>query len=742
MELINPFVLEPKAYKRDIDVLRHYLDQSATYLAKMTGKDYATCSNWIKQQLGKGGRFEFKDPKITYTERADNGDRELKEGRLSQYLKMTIQENDIIAPTMTTYLHPKKKKSLFAVYIGEGKKRRNKAKNEMFAADMKQRAALKAKELAVAMEAAKVYEFKKVEQVYAKQKNNSLSGGHNSTSTIMFNKTAHSTLTSTCRATSGYGNANNEKFLAGNRHYRTPAIITNNITSIVRHTDYEFLKQVVEKYNLHLPTAQEMMDVIDYSAKHYLGESWRVTMTYGRLYQYAQRLTPLERAAFVYTGDLYHLRVYNPEVVRKIVMQMSKRVTTPHANPAEAFKRCFEDQRNLGITICSHITKDIDPAKISEHPEPYAVAASTIENIYNTVVEFGDFMKCFFVTENMPASMAYFPESIRHVALMSDTDSTIFTAQEWVNWAFGRIGFSDEENNLSSTMIYLASATITHQLARMSANLGVDTSQIHAIAMKNEYKFDIFTPTNEAKHYYAIISSQEGKVYGELKPEIKGVHLKNSNVNKKIMKTAKTTMVDTMKSIMAGEMIDLRGKLTEFANIERGIRKSIEGGSHEFFRYGRVNPLESYKRKENKETGEKESDHEYRARTPYRFHSMWQEVFAPDYGDTPEPPYTCLKLSSELDTMGKTKDWLASLENQALADRMRAWMEKNNKRYLGMVMMPEQIVATRGIPKELLQVVDVRNMIVESTAVFYKIAETFGVYMLTDKRTKLFSDYY
>lgn len=736
MELVNPFVRKREEYKRDINVLKHYLDQASTYLSIMTGRSYLDCHNYIKGTLAKGGRFEFRDPKVTFTERNDHGDRELKENTLSWFLTSSVKENDIIAPTFTTYLHPKKKKSLYAVYIGEGKKRRNKAKHQMFTHEMARDAAFKAKDLAVAMEEARMYEFKKVEQVYAKQKNNSLSGGHNSTSTTLWNKTAHSTLTSTCRVTSGYGNANNEKFLAGNRHYWSPAICTNNIISIIRHTDYKQLEAVIQKYGMYLPTAQDVIDVIDYSAKHYWGARWRETDTHMRLLMLASKLTPLQRAAFVYTGDLYHIRKYNDALARELVMRLSKRVDEEHPNPENVFKRCFEDQRNLGITICSHVTKGIDPDKLKEHPKPYAVAASTIENICNTVQDYGDFIQTFFVTDNVPASMAYFPESIRHTALMSDTDSTIFTAQEWVEWAFGKVGFSDEENNLSTAMIYMASATITHVLARMSANFGVDESMIHNIAMKNEYKFDVFVPTNEAKHYFAVISSQEGKVYDKLKPEIKGVHLKNSNVNKEIMKIAKDTMVETMENIMKGELIDLKAYLKKFADIERSIKHSIEMGSHDFFRFGRVNPLESYKRKD------KESDAAFLSRTPFRFHSMWEDVFAEEYGQVPPPPYTCLKLSTNLDTSGKTIEWLAKMENRALADRMTAWMKKHNKRYLGMVLLPEQIVAVRGIPKELLQVVDVRNMIIESTAVFYKIAETFGVYLLNEKRTKLFSDYY
>jgi hypothetical protein len=731
-QLINPFVLPATDYKRDIDVIKHYVQQSAVFLAKMTGQTYEVCVEYVRKELKPGGRFAFKDPNITYLERGDTGDREVKHGTLYSYVMGSIKEGDLIAPTFTTYLHPKKKKSLLAIYIGDGKKRRNKAKKEMFGAEMSLDAAKQKKDKDGITKYQTLYVFKKQEQTNAKQKNNSLSGAHTSASTTLYNKTAHPTLTSVCRSTSGYGNANNEKFLAGNRHYWSPMIVFNNITSIITHSDYAAIKAVIEKYNLHYPTPEEAFEVIQYSTKHY----WRNERVNDMLRRYLATLLPIELAAFVYTGDLYHIRKFNPDMVRQFVMSVATRVDSEHADPAVAMKHCHEDQRNLAITMCSHVTKGIDPGKLNEHPKAYAIAAATAEHVYNTVNQYEDFIRAFFVTENVPASMAYFPESLRHVALTSDTDSTIFTAQEWVEWAFGRIGFQDEMNNLSSTMIYLASASITHVLARMSANLGIDTSMIFAIAMKNEYKFDIFVPTQVAKHYYAYISSQEGKVYSDFKEEIKGVHLKNSNVSKYVMKKAKEMMTGSMRTLLSEKYLDVRGYLKEVADIERSIIKSVENGDHDFFKYGRVNSKESYKRKEG------ETEEAFLSRSNYRFYGLWQEVFAPDYGEVPPPPYTCLKLSTNLDTPTKTREWLASINNRDLAQRLEDWMTKNNKKYLGQLLIPEGIIMSRGIPKELIPAIDVRGMVSDTTAVFYKIFESMGIYFPQEKRTRLACDYY
>src|SRR5690606_6303861 len=108
------------------------------------------------------------------------------------------------------------------------------------------------------------------EQTGNKLSNNALSGAHVSASTPLFNKTGHNTLTSTCRVTSGSGNANNEKLLAGNRHYWNYQIALNNIASITTNTDYPLLEAVMQKYQLHYPSVEDTFNVIAYSAKQYM----------------------------------------------------------------------------------------------------------------------------------------------------------------------------------------------------------------------------------------------------------------------------------------------------------------------------------------------------------------------------------------------------------------------------------------------------------------------------------------
>jgi hypothetical protein len=115
----NPFVLPVENYKRDINVIRDYIDDQARYLSIETSQPYEVCESFIKEQLRAGGQFEFKDPRMLYTERAPNGDRTLKEGHLSSYLHEAVHAERLIAPSLTTYLNPEQCESLLVKFIDD-----------------------------------------------------------------------------------------------------------------------------------------------------------------------------------------------------------------------------------------------------------------------------------------------------------------------------------------------------------------------------------------------------------------------------------------------------------------------------------------------------------------------------------------------------------------------------------------------------------------------------------------------
>lgn len=251
----NLFALPANEYVRDVSVIKHYVESGAAYLHIQTGKPLDECKEFVAQNIKPEGSFPVKDPNLVFLHRGENGDRVKKTTTLSRYIGHTLANRELLAPTFTSYTHPDVCESVLSRYIVTNINKRSVAKKAMFAAK--------------ASGAKMVQDIKKIEQTGRKLGNNAISGAHVSASTPLYNKTAHSTLTSTCRSTSGYGNANNEKFLSGNRHYFNRDIVLNNIISIITHVDYAKIGQVMNRYQLKYPSHEDVMHCIGYSTQLY-----------------------------------------------------------------------------------------------------------------------------------------------------------------------------------------------------------------------------------------------------------------------------------------------------------------------------------------------------------------------------------------------------------------------------------------------------------------------------------------
>lgn len=728
MTATNPFVLEKEEYTRDIAPLRHYVEDVAKYLSTMTGDSIEVCTEFVKTNLKPGGAFEFKDPKIKYLEREDYADRVEKEGTLMGYLTDSLRNKELIAPTLTTYVNPEEKQSLLVEFVDENVAIRSKAKKAMFAAKMAGNVDLEL--------------FKNSEQSNAKIANNSISGGHVSTSTPLYNKTSHSTLTSNCRSTSGYGNANNEKMLSGNRHYHHPSIVINNIISIANRTDLDVLKAVMEEYDMHYPTAEEAMECVLFSTRFY----WKSRKQEAHIAELLIKLTPIERAAFVYIGDLFHIAMYNDKVVRDFIGELAEPKYGNYDQPLDIIHSLREEYVLLAVQLIPEHMRGVDWKKLKPKVDEKAEdkdaeflrseedrlkashIAATVININNVILKYRSFIECFFVTANVPASLAFFPTSIRRSALTSDTDSTIFTVQDWVEWKTGRMVVDDETNAIAATMIWLAAETITHILARMSANFGIETKRIHQVAMKNEYKFDVFVPTQVGKHYFAYIGCQEGNLFIEYDMEVKGVHLKSSNVPAEIMARAVKMMQNIMDTAAAGGKISIAEMLNYVAEIEREIITAAMAGDSRFFRSMQIRSADSYTKDETQ--------------SPYAHYHLWQRIFAKQYGDTEAPPYSTFKVPVYLPNARSINSWLEKIEDNHIRTELEAYFKETGRKTISTFMLPQQRVQVHGIPKELIIAMDIRRTVLDCTAVFYIILETLGYYCLDDKISELVSDYY
>lgn len=706
----NPFVLPDQDYQRDLNIIAGYYDDAAKYLQLQTGRPLDECLDFVRNRVHPGKPDGFTDPRALVLTKDKNGDREPTTQSFMQFLTRVTKNNLLLSPSMASYLPEDQKASTHAKYIEEGVKNRKRVKGQMFEAERNGDA-----EMAL---------VKKGEQNNLKINNNSYSGATVSTATILYYKSTHSSLTSTCRVATSYANSANEKFIAGNRHYYNPEITKSNLLSLINGADLELVQQACDMFNLVYPSAEDVVACVRHSSDLY----WNSEQQIASIRTMAETMTPTERAAVVYVADLYHLHKHNPEFVVGFLRELST-VGSPDANVSDDEYKGFDDDVQMLANFLCYDAVGGRPNEtlLKEAPEVYEQIKASAKNVIDVLTKYQPLIQAFWLTKTVPSSIHAFPSAYRKAAVVSDTDSTMFTMQYWVEQCFGHVSYSVEAQRIVFTMVFLVSELILHILAIQSANMGVSQRKLRLLAMKNEYYFAVLSMTTRSKHYYASQDAQEGLMFPKPKLEVKGVGLRDSKVPKKINDDAKEMMEEIITTIKSEEQLDIRSILKHIADVERSIIASIEGGSYEYMTSGQVKAKESYKNPEV---------------SNYMQYELWRDVFAPFLGKTKEPPYSVVKVSLVGSNKTEIDAWCARMGNDKLAARLKEWLLQRKRNNLSTLLIPHEIVETTGIPKEIVSGIDTRKIISNTMGVYYLMLESLGIFMQDKKITRLLSDYY
>jgi hypothetical protein len=710
-EYKSPFRLEKSEYVREIDIIEGYFEQLSYYLSMMTGISLNECRSWVDVAFGEGGQFEHEFPIGEFlVQDPETQDRVRKNIPLDRVIKKCQEKDIIVAPSMAFYMPEKMKKSKLAAFFENNVRLRNIIKQQMFAASAAGNAVL--------------HINKKNEQNSKKTLNNAGSGGFSSPFTILFNMSSHSALTSTCRTATSYGNACNERMLGGRRHYWAPGIIINHILSISTLTDWDSFKRCMDKYELYYPTEDDVMEVIMHSAKDYV----RNPRAIERVRHVVSKMSSRERAAFTYMGDLYHIAKYNDAFMRGFIDRFITPVEESDITDAdiEVIKKGIDGDMKI---IVSQLRPDLigiggNFKKVEENnPEGYRKLIATCGHLQNTIGDYALFIRAILTTKNVPPTIARMPEVLRAVGVVSDTDSTMGSAQWWAKWYCGEYS-GKTASMVSDTMVYIVVQNIAHLMANMSKQLGVSDEKLFTYAMKNEYKFDSFGLTTKAKDYFAQITSQEGTLKAKPELELKGVALRTSNIPNEIMDEYRATVASLLDDIAKGKDVNILPVVRRVAEIEKSIGDSIKNGEGLYLKTLDINSRESYKAESN-----------------YHYHRMFNETFGLKYGYVPEPPYHAVRIPVNLETKTEIAEWIERIEDRGLAEKLKEWFA-NEKRTYKQIIIPDMIVNDHGVPKELLDVVDARRTVFAMVEPYYHILEVFGVFMMDSNRTRLLSDYY
>lgn len=706
----NPFVFSADHYGRDYNIINTTVEGSAHFLSRMTGDPEEECRDYVRRKIMPGGDLGMKDPEVRMLHRDNGTDRERGVTTFTKYLSHVQSTKRMMSPTMTVYERAEVDPSPIAFYIDDRVNERKVYKKIKFDAEQKGNQT--------------EYDIAESQQSSCKIDANALSGAHNSEYSILFIKSAHSTLTSTCRCATAYANANNEKFLQGNRHYWKPEVAYNNIATISVMADMDAVEAVVEEYGLVYPTPEQAFDVVYRCTEKY----WWSDKHYDMLKRYLTGMSPVERAAFVYIGDLYHLAILNPEFTRGMLLDFisEQNLQEFSVDDPSGFLGKLDDDTKVWLTVVEKdIFRGLDYKEtVAKSNETTDYLSQVAYRMHHSLEKYRSLIQAFWATKIAPASVAVFPSSVRRSVIAGDTDSTIFTVQWWVEWFCGDITFTREAYAVGSTVVYFTSQMTIHLLAMMSGQMGIAEKDIFRLSMKNEFCFPIFVPTNRSKHYFAFQLAQEGKVFKDLKLELKGAELRSSSTPKAIKDLEEEMIKDVMQEAM-NDGIDLKNKLYRVARIENQIRRDILEGKPDWFRTRTINTKETYTNPYS---------------SVYQWYEMWNEVFAPKYGEVEEPPYMASGLKILANTKTEIQEWLTNIKDQEVAKRLEDWIVRNNKKTITEIMIPLSVLKVHGLPEEFVAGTNFGKVIYNIMSPFYIILETLGMYYPTTPHIQLVSD--
>ena len=693
----NDFIWTEEKYQQNINPVKQYIDQAATFLSIQRGINKEEASKFVVQTLKDKEVSRFSDPPVVFFERDENWIKNLKTGTLSGYLKSAINNQEVIVPTLTTYVSPNVEQSLVSVFMKRNAGRRGVLKKKAQVEEQRGNSEL-------------AYQYNNL-QDNAKRNNNSLSGSMAAAGSIFENPTGHNTLTSITRSMSSISNALNEKMISGNRHYMDPDTAINNMTVIAQTMDEEAVNFCIEHYKLHVPTPEEIGEIVKKSADKY----WRDRRHINVIVEYASKMTPAQRTAFAYTQDLFHVRKLNPDFMVNFINDFAKPDTTfMFDDPAGYIDSIDPLIANYAHQIFISKLRGADKDRRAWKPELVLAVAQACATIVRAIAKYKAFIDAFLVVKSLPCETAYINQMSRESVVLSDTDSTMFSVDEWVIWYFGDLLFNDFAFAVSGSIMFVSTQLIAHAMALLSANMNVARDKLFVLAMKPEFVFPVFAQTPVAKHYFASMSVKEGAVYEENKYEIKGVHLKSSAVTYEIVGASQNEMRGVLDDVEKGLKLDQYKYVSRVADLERAITESIRNGESRYLKRIYIKTPSSYSK------GPTES--------PYRFHTLWNQVFGPSYSDVDEAPYVALKLPMLTESKKKMNDWIDGFEDRTLADRYRKYLAETGRTEIKTMYISKDYVDSYGIPREIQRAINIKKMILDLTGTDRLVLTTLGFF--------------
>ena len=651
------FGLDDDEYVRDLDIVGWSIKQTAEGIAAINDIPVEKAIELITAKI-TNKEVKLYDRKVNLWVRGKNGDRAEVRTTMPKLIKMIDKGGKLLSPTFTVYDNHAERLSPRTDDIQTG-------------FDARQDYKTLAKKASAVGDSTGV-NVNNGNQNSKKTLINSDSGAAVSASTPLHYKTIHPSLTSLCRASTAICTATAERCLGSNKNYFSIDAIEEDILALLSSTDSNAMMNTVTSYNLHIPTHDECIEVMEESRKYYF-TSMKPMET---IYKLLRSLNPMQRCAYVYTGNLFMLLKMNKEKVRVIF----DGILTSY----------YDDVQIYGVES----GKDLDGYQhlLLTKMELWGLdRAQALNRFWSFFGEHRQFFMTFLNTPYHQVHLGNQDTAVRKVVPIGDTDSTFTTVQLFSRMYYDTEILTLDENPLFDVLVYITSAVFWHELRRYTARMGISKEWRDNIEMKSELAMPSLLMTVVAKTYHCYVSNIEGYHYGEdrRKFEMKGKRFHGGALPANIIKPLKQTMEDNLIRVSKGEKVSREDVVSKVIELEQSIINGIANGE-DWFDGVNIKPKE--------EVGERWGS------LPPAWGEFWDVMWGDTHGKAPLDTYRAVKVPLILGSNKSILTWIYGLRPGA-KELYEKWLRDTGKKpghALNTIYVPVSSLVEYGIPKEIL----------------------------------------
>ena len=683
-------------------ILNHYVDTMCQFLSKVHNQPPET----FRPALERYVTDNYKNPKIKIAKKNKNGDMELVDSTLLQYIGENA--NNIMSPSGSVYVNTDTKESVLSQMITRKLADRKIAKNKMFECKSKGDTL-----------GARKYNS---EQSSIKININSAIGAMGQETNVFSNKSGFNSVTAFARSLIAHAYTTTEQLLGGNFYLPNSNLALNHLTVLSKYVNENNIDAYIicDKFKLQHPSKEQVKRFIISTIEKYSMVSMRDVEFF------IDSLNQNELDFIFYFRNLKNLICENSTMTNWFRELLSADFKE---SAGDIELSCMDEDLTmmLDVWMCEEIKDNdgytnirkligVDDATVGRYKQLYCSTKSKLEKYF-------ELFDTFIFPEIGISMIHEVSKTSRTATVESDTDSVIFTTSEWVqlfgsgNYAVDHTGYM-----ICSLMTYFLTKNIFYGLEQFSLRHGSSMKYKNMMKMKNEFLYPVMITYGTKKVYCALTACQEGLMYNTLVPDIKGVALRSSNVCTEASAFKDHFIVDSiLRSAMNGS-INPSSLIKEVIDFEQSIFKSLVSGESTYLKITSIKEDKQYKDPMSSQ---------------WAYWFVWEQVFAEEYGNIYLPDKTPIV---DLDTKLITQEYLSWLATKfpKTYSKMKIYIETYGKFPGFLAINPD----TRVIPDEIKPLISYKDIVYHSMSSVYLTMEQLGITTWNKKKKIMFSDMY